>query len=197
MGGEEVEVVLRVLKIFQDQSDDGWRVVRQKFAEEALVWWYLKHPNIVPFLGLDGTTFSSPTMAMLADVIQSLVYLHSENIVHGDLCGSKPRCGGSTRWMAPELLPSVYQPGMPFRRTPASDVWAFGCVCCEIWSEGEVPFTPLSDGAIVMALSHPDSADGVTPYGTKPLDKTGSLMPHGLWELVQLCFTQSHPATRC
>lgn len=42
---------------------------------------------------------------------------------------------GSTCWMAPELLlPSVYKPELPFRRTPASDVWAFGCVCCEVRS---------------------------------------------------------------
>jgi serine/threonine protein kinase len=40
--------------------------------------------------------------------------------------------GGSTRWMAPELINPEHQPGLPFKRTPASDVWAFGCVCCEV-----------------------------------------------------------------
>ncbi|KAJ7481880.1 kinase-like domain-containing protein, partial [Mycena latifolia] len=186
---EEVEVALKVLKVFQDQSDDDRRLLLQKFAKEALVWHYLKHPNIVPLLGVDGSTFPSPTMAMVSpwmpqgsalhymsenspaaqyainllhDVIQGLVYLHSVNIVHGDLCArnilinERQACltdfglaafveletsvktstrSGSTRWMAPELLhPSVYQPGLPFRRTPASDVWAFGCVCCEVRS---------------------------------------------------------------
>jgi serine/threonine protein kinase len=114
----------------------------------------------------------------LDDIIQGLMYLHSENIVHGDLCGVSVFCAvswiliqliqrnilinerracltdfglaafveldtsiqtstrkGSTRWMAPELLlPDVYHPGLPFRQTPASDVWAFGCVCCEVRS---------------------------------------------------------------
>jgi serine/threonine protein kinase len=116
----------------------------------------------------------------LDDVSKGLLYLHSENVVHGDLCGvsrirtahsqiiqfnpiqrnilihERRACltdfglaafveletsiktstrGGSIPWMAPELLlPSVYQPGLPFRRTPASDVWAFGCVCCEVRS---------------------------------------------------------------
>ncbi|KAJ7700927.1 kinase-like domain-containing protein [Mycena olivaceomarginata] len=239
--GEDVEVALKVLKIFQDKSDDGRRLVLQKFAKEALVWRYLKHPNIVPFLGVDGTTFPSPTMAMvsfwmcegsvlnymaanspvfqyaisvLEDVIQGLQYLHSENIVHGDLCGrniliNERRAfltdfglaafievdtsvktsarAGSTRWMAPELLhPTVYHPGLPFRRTPASDVWAFGCVCCEIWTEGEVPFTHMSDGGIIMALS--DLYNGTIPYKTKPRDKGDNPLPDGMWELVQECF---------
>ncbi|KAJ7845235.1 hypothetical protein B0H14DRAFT_2584796 [Mycena olivaceomarginata] len=35
--GEEVEVALKVLKIFQDQSDEARHILRQKFAREALV----------------------------------------------------------------------------------------------------------------------------------------------------------------
>jgi serine/threonine protein kinase len=127
---EQVEVALKVLKIFHDQSDDSRRAILRKFAKEALVWHYLRHPNIVPLLGVDGTTFPGLTMAMVSpwmrqgsvlnymtehspssqyaitlvcshfpaiqslpelpmqlnDVIQGLMYLHSENIVHGDLC---------------------------------------------------------------------------------------------------------------
>ncbi|KAJ7454461.1 kinase-like domain-containing protein [Mycena latifolia] len=247
--GEKIEVALKVLKIFQDQSDEGRRMILQKFAKEALVWHYLKHPNIVPFLGVDATTFPSPTMAMVSswmeqgsvlnymmenspasqyeiplldDIIQGLIYLHSENIVHGDLCApniliherralltdfglaafveletsikSSTR-SGSTRWMAPELLlPYVYQPGLPFRRTPASDVWAFGCVCCEIWTEGQVPFAHLSDGALIMALAYPTSATSSLPYLMKPCDKAGNFMDERLWEIVQLCF--KHEATQ-
>ncbi|KAJ7906555.1 kinase-like domain-containing protein, partial [Mycena leptocephala] len=152
----------------------------QKFAKEALVWSGLKHPNIVPFLGVDATIFPRPTLAMVScwmgegsvlnymaanspasryaislldDVIHGLDYLHSENIVHGDLCGrnilvNERRAfladfglaafiqmdgsiktsvrSGSMRWMAPELVhPAVYPSGLPFRRTTASDIWAF------------------------------------------------------------------------
>jgi serine/threonine protein kinase len=64
--GEEVEVALKVLRIFQDQSDDGRLLLLQKFAKEVLVWQYLKHPNIVPFLGVDSTTFSDQKRAMVA-----------------------------------------------------------------------------------------------------------------------------------
>ncbi|KAJ6467311.1 kinase-like domain-containing protein [Mycena sanguinolenta] len=233
---EQVEVALKVLKIFHDQSDDDRRKTLQKFAKETLVWHSLRHQNIVPLLGVDGTTFPGVTMAMVSpwmrqgsvlnymtehspsyqyaipllnDVIQGLKYLHSENIVHGDLCArnilihERQACltdfglatfiesdtsrksstgSGSTRWMAPELLQKV-----PFKRTPASDVWAFGCVCCEIWTEGQVPFQHMSDGAIILAFSTID-ADGSVPYETTPFDKAGTPMPARLWELVQLCF---------
>ncbi|KAJ7121648.1 kinase-like domain-containing protein [Mycena epipterygia] len=184
--GEQVEVALKVLRIFQDHSEDTGRRVLQKFVKEAIVWRYLKHPNILPFLGVDDTTFPVPRMAMVSpwmpqgsvlnymsenspvsryainldNVIQGLKYLHSEKIAHGDLCGrniliNKGRAyltdfglagfvqsetsakssthGGSMRWMAPELIhPDIHQPNLPFKRTPASDVWAFGCVCCEV-----------------------------------------------------------------
>ncbi|KAJ7347038.1 kinase-like domain-containing protein, partial [Mycena albidolilacea] len=112
--GEEVEVALKVLKIFADQSDEHRHILHNKFSKEALVWYYLRHENIVPFLGIDSTTFPSPARAMvspwmpsgsvltymqehspsssyaldmLCDVINGLKYLFSKNIVHGDLCG--------------------------------------------------------------------------------------------------------------
>ncbi|KAJ7208488.1 kinase-like domain-containing protein, partial [Mycena pura] len=177
---EQVEVALKVLKISQarDQSDGDRRKILRKFAKEALVWHSLRHPNIVPLLGVDGTTFPGLTTAMVSPwmrqgsvlnymtehspssqyaITLGLMYLHKENIVHGDLCArnilihghqacltdfglatfiesdtskkSSTR-SGSLRWMAPELIHPLA--GFPFKRTPASDVWAFGCLCCEV-----------------------------------------------------------------
>ncbi|KAJ7882720.1 kinase-like domain-containing protein, partial [Mycena leptocephala] len=197
---------------------------------------------IVPFLGIDSTTFpsqaramvspwmpsgsvltymrehspsSSYALEMLYDVINGLKYLFSKNIVHGDLCGrnilidNKERArltdfglavfmeddksksstrGGSIRWMAPELL----RVGTPFKRTPASDIWAFGCVCCEIWTEGQNPFPHINqESAILFALADPQ----VLPYSHHPHDKRGNPMPVRLWELVQWCWKYD-PAER-
>ncbi|KAF7369909.1 Serine/threonine-protein kinase STY8 [Mycena sanguinolenta] len=244
--GEQVEVALKVLKVFHEQSDMQRRNLQEKFAKEALSWNYLKHENIVPFLGVDSSTFPGKTLAMVSqwmahgsvlsymlnnspcsdyaidfinDVIMGISYLHSVNIVHGDLCGrnilisengracladfglamfieqetsikSSTR-GGSTRWMAPELLlPDMYHPGQPFRRTVESDVWAFACVCCEIWSEGAIPFAGMSEGALIMAFSTPElsGVQEIHPYTSRPCDKSGSAMPGYLWDLVRSCW---------
>ncbi|KAF8147956.1 kinase-like domain-containing protein [Mycena galopus ATCC 62051] len=243
MNETKVEVALKVLKIFQDQSDETRRLLNQKFIKEALIWHSLKHTNIVPFLGVDSTTFPSPSKAMvcpwmprgsvlkymmehspssvyaldlLNDVVQGLKYLHSVNVIHGDLCGrnilidadgrarladfglaafidletsikSSTR-SGSTRWMAPELL--LPPPNLPFKRTRESDVWAFGCICCEIWSEGQSPFSQFTtDTVLVLAISEfIHSQRQESPYPVKPHDTGGSPMPDRLWEMVQCCF---------
>ncbi|KAJ7814160.1 kinase-like domain-containing protein [Mycena olivaceomarginata] len=182
--GNTVEIALKVLRIFQEHNDATLENLRKKFFKEVLVWRYLEHPNIVPFLGVDSTTFPNLAMAMvtpwmsqgnvisyisgnspcspyamslLHNSIAGLKYLHSVNIVHGDLrganilvdedgrarladfglavfidsetTGKSSTRSGTTRWMAPELL--CPPPGTSFRRTFASDMWAFGCVICE------------------------------------------------------------------
>ncbi|KAJ6471183.1 kinase-like domain-containing protein [Mycena vulgaris] len=234
--------------IFEDQSAEERRILQAKFAKEALVWHYLKHENIVPFLGVDSTTFPSPARAMvspwmplgsvlqymkdhsptsiyasrlLLDVILGLKYLHAVNIVHGDLCGrnilmDETGCArltdfglaafvesdgsiksstrsGSARWMAPEVLSPP--PGIHSKRTPLSDVWAFGCVCCEIWSEGQLPFKDMdTDLKIALAFASASISPELArvqpwPYQSRPRDKEDNPMPEGLWELVQHCFT--------
>jgi hypothetical protein len=39
--GDQVEVALKVLKIFEDQSDEERLALQTKFTKEALVWHYL------------------------------------------------------------------------------------------------------------------------------------------------------------
>ncbi|KAJ6449560.1 hypothetical protein C8R45DRAFT_1114611 [Mycena sanguinolenta] len=247
--GKPVEVALKVLKVFEHQTGRNQHALHQTFMREALVWHSLKHPNIVPLIGIDSTTFSpsralvslwmplgsvlaymrenSPSSPyagdLLNDVIQGLTYLHDLDIVHGDLCGrnilinkygraclsdfglagfiqldhsiKSPTRGGSTRWMAPELLAPT--PNHPFRRTRESDVWAFGCVCCEIWSEGKLPFSHiLTDMGIILTISESAAVlSQESPYPTRPYDKGGKLMPDSLWNLAQQCF-QYEPSER-
>ncbi|KAJ7728407.1 kinase-like domain-containing protein [Mycena maculata] len=181
------------------------RTIRLKFCREALVWQNLRNPYILPLIGIDGETFSpslcmvSPWMVngtilaylhrnrtqsvnvndLLWQVAQGLQYLHSHNVVHGDLRGENilidsdwtvrlsdfglslfsdlsgrpTKESGSAPWMAPELI-NPEQFDRPFLRTPESDVYAFGCVCVELYT-GQRPFpTSKSEAAVVVKVLH-------------------------------------------
>ncbi|KAE9393757.1 TPR-like protein [Gymnopus androsaceus JB14] len=104
-------VCLKVLRLIISQ-DDGYRArIRKKFYQEALVWRQLKHPNILPLLGVSTELFTpsfclvSPWMMnkdiityiknnsdqdifqFLSDIAAGISYLHSRDppIVHGDI----------------------------------------------------------------------------------------------------------------
>ncbi|KAJ7224780.1 kinase-like domain-containing protein [Mycena rebaudengoi] len=178
-------VALKYMRTFHRGSE--LRRIRlttmQQFCREALIWQHLKHPYILPMLGIDRESFPSSLCMvslwmengtvlkyleehgrqdvdkLLWEVAQGLEYLHSRNIVHGDLRGANilitqdwSACltdfglttftdttaatttshrAGTIRWMAPELIePDRF--GLPFRRTSETDVYAFACVCLEV-----------------------------------------------------------------
>ncbi|KAF8169191.1 kinase-like domain-containing protein [Mycena galopus ATCC 62051] len=226
-------VALKRMRYFLRGSD--LRRIHLKFCREALLWKDLHHPNILPFLGIDRDSFPSslcmvsPWMEhgtvidylkthghanvdkLLYEIAQGLEYLHSHNIVHGDLRGGNiliqadwSACladfglsafsdatslvstnrGGNPHWMAPELLhPARF--GLTFVRTPATDVYAFGCVCFELYTE-QPPFASLSDiTALLMVL------DGKRPE--RPLGPP--VMSDTLWKHVTNCWAES-PTTR-
>ncbi|KAJ7233161.1 kinase-like domain-containing protein [Mycena rebaudengoi] len=103
-------VALKHVRNFQ--RDAEIRRIRLQFCREALVWQHLQHPYILPLIGIDRETFPSslcmvsPWMEhgtvlkyldyhgranvdkLLSEIAQGLQYLHSCNIVHGDLRGA-------------------------------------------------------------------------------------------------------------
>ncbi|KAJ7213590.1 kinase-like domain-containing protein [Mycena pura] len=221
-------IALKLMRTFQDDPDQ--RRIRQQFFREALVWQHLRHPFILPFIGIDRETFpgflcmASPWMEhgtvvkhlkdhgrvnvdkLLLEVAQGLQHLHSQNIVHGDLKGANilitddwSACladfglayfsdatapthtsrhrAGSIRWMAPELIdPGRF--GVKFLRTAATDLYAFGCVCLELYT-GRHPFAGLSETAAMLKVIE----------GERPERPTGQpAMSTALWNLVNMCW---------
>ncbi|KAJ7233219.1 kinase-like domain-containing protein [Mycena rebaudengoi] len=223
-------IILRISEACDELPLDAeLRRMRLKFCREALIWQHLRHPYILPMIGIDRNSFSpslcmvSPWMEngtvlryledhkganvdrLLSEIAQGLEYLHSRNIVHGDLRGANilindkwSACStdfgltslsdattatnssnraGSVRWMAPELLAPDRFGHHKFSRTPASDVYAFGCVCLELYTgrspfadisetaamfkviNGERPFKPSCDPPILEALWHSIAID--------------------------------------
>ncbi|KAF7336073.1 Kinase-like protein [Mycena sanguinolenta] len=200
-------VALKRIRTFT--ADSTTHRNRLQFYKEALVWQGLRHRFILPLLGIDRSTFApsfcmvSPWMKhgtvlkylrdhgregrvnrLLLEIAQGLDYLHSMNIVHGDLRGnnvlvsdernaclsdfglaasiddadsttagatSSSNRAGSIRWFAPELIEPTNFGCTKFIRTKASDVYAYACVCLELYT-GHPPFSHLQDVAAMLRV---------------------------------------------
>ncbi|KIM81399.1 hypothetical protein PILCRDRAFT_72011, partial [Piloderma croceum F 1598] len=105
-------VALKCLRLNTYFTSEDHEKIRSKFRREALLWKDLKHPHILPFLGIDIETFPTSYACLVApwmsrgtiltylqdneppttevdrlifETAQGLVYLHSRDVVHGDL----------------------------------------------------------------------------------------------------------------
>ncbi|KAJ7443482.1 kinase-like domain-containing protein [Mycena galericulata] len=212
------------------------RRIRLKLCREALVRKDLHHPNILPFLGIDRDSFASslcmvsPWMEhgtvldylnthqhanvhqLLLEIAQGVEYLHSLNIVHGNLRGANilitensTAClagfglsvfadatasmnsdgAGCIYWMAPELIYPEHFGCSKYARTSASDVYAFGCVCFELCT-GHAPFSELSQLVAILKIIAGQRAE--RPRGN-------AAMSDVLWNYVTTYWAES-PATR-
>ncbi|KAJ7106261.1 kinase-like domain-containing protein, partial [Mycena epipterygia] len=182
---------------------------------------WMKHGTVLKYLSLHGC---ADVDRLLLQVAEGLSYLHSMKIVHGDLRGmnilvsddlnacladfgltsviavstndtSSTNHAGSTRWLAPELLqPSAFGCDR-FVRRPASDVYAFACVCLEASTFNQlVQFMlicfqlhtgrpPFSDIALDVPVIFKVIA------GERP-ERPDTSMSHDLWVLVTAAWAQ-------
>ncbi|KAG7095918.1 hypothetical protein E1B28_006602 [Marasmius oreades] len=228
-------VCLKVVKVYLTSDIPE---LFKEYLQEAIVWRQLKHPNLLPFLGMyyleDETQFClvSPWMdkgnlvqflratqrehvnhhALVYDVASGLAYLHSRKFVHGDLKGvnilitpdcracigdfglsrvadthglrittSHSRPAGTARWLAPELLVGGGRP------SKESDIYAFGCVCYEIFT-GVCPF-PDVPHEITVAFQ---VVQGRRPSRPQEITELSDAM----WTIMESCWnanTSSRP----
>ncbi|KAF9256322.1 kinase-like protein [Marasmius fiardii PR-910] len=227
IGKSDVFVCLKIVKI-ETQSDQSEE--EKTFLREAILWRMMKHPNVLPFLGIyyDGNAsrlcLISPWMergnlrdflkrterkavghyTLVYDVAEGLSYLHSKDVVHGDLKGanilitpsgrasigdfglsrvtellhltaSTPR-SGTVRWSAPELLKGA-------KTTKESDIYAYGCVCYEIFT-GQYPFPeyPLDGTVINFVLQGKHCA--------RPPQSVSELHDF-MWKIMETCWNKN------
>ncbi|KAJ7798019.1 kinase-like domain-containing protein, partial [Mycena leptocephala] len=91
------------------------------------------------------------------------------------LSTSSGKRGGTVRWHAPEL----FQDG---RNSFASDVYAFSCVCYEIFT-GDLPFFDLpNDGAVILKVIQ----------GQRPGRSLS--IPENVWDLMEECWKRDPEA---
>ncbi|KAJ3569204.1 hypothetical protein NP233_g5203 [Leucocoprinus birnbaumii] len=178
---------LKVVRLYE-KSD-----INQMFklcAREAIVWGNLRHPNIIPFYGIYYLDSAKKRVCLVApwqesgnivtylkknpdtprkqccyDIANGLHYLHTQNIIHGDLKGLNVLIAATGTAYITDFGLSVIRSSKTLgatasksialgrterwaspelieeesRATKASDVWAFGCVCFEVLTRS-LPF---------------------------------------------------------
>ncbi|KAJ7089946.1 kinase-like domain-containing protein, partial [Mycena epipterygia] len=138
-------------------------------------------------------------LTLVLDSGLGLEHLHSLKLVHGDLKAinvlvtrsgravladfglasvtdskvlrstSSGKRGGTARWQAPELFQGS-------RNSFASDVYAFSCVCHEIFT-GDIPFRDsTNDGAVILKVMQ----------GQRP--RRSLSVPDNVWNLMEECW---------
>ncbi|KAF7333656.1 Kinase-like protein [Mycena sanguinolenta] len=170
---------------------------------------WMNHGSVINYL---KTHDHANVDMLLYEIAQGLEYLHSRAIIHGDLKGanilvkengsacladfglsiysdtsaktSSTSRGGSLYWMAPELLDPDHF-GFQFVRTVATDLYAFGCVCFELYT-GRPPFWGLAEPVALLKVLKAERAE--RPSGPPAMSDT-------LWQHVTEFWAQS-PTTR-
>ncbi|KAJ7606526.1 kinase-like domain-containing protein [Roridomyces roridus] len=101
-------VAVKMIRVFEDSDIDA---LLKEFSREALIWWQLYHPNLLPFFGMyylhgrlclvspwmdnghlraflkKGSCETDRLLSLILDVALGLAHLHEKGVVHGDLKG--------------------------------------------------------------------------------------------------------------
>jgi len=94
---------------------------------------------------------------------------------------SSVKTGGTVRWQAPEL----HDPYVIQQNSKASDIYAFACVCYELFSDHAPFYEQKADTAVLLSI-----LQGMRP--TRPSDELSKRRGLGdeIWTIIVTCWVQ-------
>ncbi|KAJ8076276.1 hypothetical protein PM082_000695 [Marasmius tenuissimus] len=171
---------------------------------------WMERGNLVQFMNDSPELVNRGSLAW--DVARGLSHLHNMKVIHGDLKGANVlitrdlrarisdfglsrisdtqrlfslqtyHLSGTTRWLAPELL----RYSARCVATKESDVYAYACVCYEIFV-GRCPFHDLPEPAVICAVLI-DEQRPSRPQGLPELQDS-------MWDVMVRCW-DTRPSSR-
>ncbi|KAF9259369.1 kinase-like protein, partial [Marasmius fiardii PR-910] len=232
---QKKSVCLKVLRMYIGDEEERRNSNLHEFYKETLLWTHLNHPHLLPFLGVSTTLFPgklalvAPWMAngqitrflevnpscdklrAISEIASGIVYLHSRNIVHGDIKGAnilvdeQGQCyladfglataamtstllstttNGTGRGTARWMAPELFtseESEKPGTVKLARDIYAYACTVYEIVA-GKIPFAHLKVDMQVMFK---------VLNGERPKCPTeASWCPSNIWAMVEQCWAQ-------
>lgn len=147
----------------------------------------------------------------IVEISLGLEYLHSENVVHGDLRGANilidsqwsvrladfglsvfgdetsgghgSTRGGNDRWLPPEILSDT---SLSYRPTQAGDVYSFACTTVEIFTNRKPLAHIVNDRTVGPAVRRGERSRRPGVNG-----QHGYLICDCLWNIVQQCWSEN------
>ncbi|KAI0080150.1 kinase-like protein [Panus rudis PR-1116 ss-1] len=177
---------------------------------------WMKNGNLLQYAQVVQNREDLPALIMLwlRHIGEGLAFIHHEHVAHGDLRGANvlidedetailtdfglsrlvgdqltqnSTVGRKPNWLAPEFL-SEEQPESAPRRTYAGDVYAFGCVCIELFT-GLPPYHGCYPVRLITRILEGDHPSRPALYD-RPQE-----MSDELWRIIEQCFAYA-PAQR-
>jgi len=228
------------IKVFRIYPDQNLKEAKEILWERAPIWMKLSHDNILPFRGVNMTLFqlalvydwgrngnitsyvaahpNPPRVALLYDVTRGLDYLHSLDILHGDLKGANvlidqrgrarlteyglaainsdpnftvaatPGAVGTSRWLAPEIMLPPRKP-TSLPEMESKPADVFAFAMFAVEVfTGKLPFGEQKNEVAVLRISQ-----GGRPDMPENAEDVG--LTRDMWKLLESCWNQS-PAKR-
>ncbi|KAG1737996.1 hypothetical protein EDB19DRAFT_1715645 [Suillus lakei] len=194
------ENVLRMWGASSAQGERPWFIVSEYCGGGSLVGWLKERKGRVGESNA-GSALAPPSAGAKGDVdllrcmhhiSKGMVYLHDQNVLHGDLKASnvlvddngrcvisdfgqsemkweasrrsgEPVTNGTLRWQAPELLDGAT------KLTTATDVYAFSICCIEILGMGDLPYGHRDDALVALIVLDQDKRAEIPSTHIAPL----------------------------